>query len=119
MQDPKLVSPLWVAFCTATMTQVGGGCSSIELGCGTVFRITPTRYVQTTPNVFTSSPDGAISEFASLTLGRGPLGHVGGTLYGTTDRGGLNKNFCQAVGGTTSCGTVFAITTSGKYSRIL
>jgi uncharacterized repeat protein (TIGR03803 family) len=96
-------------------TQVGGGCSSVELGCGTVFRITPTgTYKQL--HVFTGVPDGAIP-VAGLTLGRGPGVHAGGTLYGTTSHGGHNKS-CPAVGGETSCGTVFAITTSGKYNRV-
>lgn len=95
-------------------TQVGGGCSSIELGCGTVFRITPAgAYKQL--HAFTDLPDGAIP-VAALTLGRGPGVHAGGTLYGTTVHGGL-KN-CHAIDGPTSCGTVFAITTSGKYSRV-
>ncbi|MGA9946025.1 MAG: choice-of-anchor tandem repeat GloVer-containing protein, partial [Candidatus Cybelea sp.] len=71
---------------------------------GTVFKIT------------TSGKEKVLYTFGSRTGdGEDPyagLIDVGGTLYGTTEIGGANN--CSGVG----CGTVFAITTSGK-ERVL
>jgi uncharacterized repeat protein (TIGR03803 family) len=44
----------------------------------------------------------------------GDLLDVGGTLYGTTARGG--RTFC---GLGTGCGTVYAVSTSGKHERVI
>ncbi len=89
---------------TATLygTTANGGKNS----GGTVFRITP------------DGKEKVIHDFASAVVPTGiaarrqllGLINVNGTLYGTTERGG--EPWC---GGEFSCGTVFSITTSGKY----
>jgi uncharacterized repeat protein (TIGR03803 family) len=68
---------------------------------GTVFAITPSG-TQTVVHSFKGSPkDGALPEAG--------LVNVNGTLYGTTTFGGG-----KGCGGEDGCGTVFAITPSGK-----
>ena len=73
----------------------GGG--SISPGNGTIFKITPWKKI--TLYRFTAAPDGS-GPIANLT-------NVGGTLYGTTVRGGAS-----------GFGTVFAITQSGRYHQL-
>jgi uncharacterized repeat protein (TIGR03803 family) len=70
-------------------------------GYGTVFAITMSGKETVLYSFGTSSEDGT-SPFAGLI-------DVNGTLYGTTVAGGVN---CRS--GSSGCGTVFAITTSGK-----
>jgi uncharacterized repeat protein (TIGR03803 family) len=76
-------------------TTTGGGTTNF----GTVFAIT-TSGTETILHSFGGSGDG--------TYPRDGLTNVNGTLYGTTEQGGTN---CSSSGG---CGTIFAITTSGK-----
>jgi uncharacterized repeat protein (TIGR03803 family) len=78
-------------------TTLNGGAN----GDGTVFSITPSGTETVLHSFGAGSGDGA-SPFAGLTS-------VGGTLYGTTSAGGVH---CRS--GSAGCGTVFAITTSGK-----
>ncbi|MGA7284417.1 MAG: choice-of-anchor tandem repeat GloVer-containing protein [Candidatus Cybelea sp.] len=76
----------------------GAGCSGSG-GCGTVFKIT-TSGKETVLYSFKGAPDG-LAPIANLTV-------LNGTLYGTTRAGGTG---CS---GSSGCGTVFRITTSGK-----
>ena len=85
-------------------TTDGGG--SISCGgypyyydCGAVFSVTPSG-TEKVLHSFSSPPDGA--------LPAAPLIDVNGTLYGTTQYGGVHKNTCSG-----NCGTVFSITPSG------
>jgi uncharacterized repeat protein (TIGR03803 family) len=78
-------------------TTAYGGSVNCELGCGTVFSVTPAggeRVVY----AFTGVPDGAGPSAGVI--------KVGGSLYGTTSRGGSAK--C-----TDGCGTVFRVTPAG------
>jgi uncharacterized repeat protein (TIGR03803 family) len=77
----------------------GKGCYNHE-GCGTVFAVTASGK-ETVLHTFGGSEDGH-NPSAGLT-------DVKGTLYGTTINGGAD---CRISGD--MCGTVFAITTSGK-----
>jgi uncharacterized repeat protein (TIGR03803 family) len=82
-------------------TENGGGKGCFENeGCGTVFAIT-TSGKETVLHTFGGSGDG-YEPLAGLI-------NVKGTLYGTTMYGGTD---CAISGD--MCGTVFAITTSGK-----
>jgi uncharacterized protein YceK len=78
-----------------------GGTGSCSLGCGTVFKLTPTPsgYSKTTIHEFSGSPD------ASIPTGK-LIMDSSGSLYGTTEAGG-NSTSCG------SCGTVFKLTPSG------
>lgn len=78
-------------------TTAGGGSS----GDGTVFAITPSGTETVLYNFKGGTRDGAHPELA-------PLVDVDGTLYGTTWAGG--SRHCGREG----CGTVFAVTPSGK-----
>lgn len=78
-------------------TTSGGG----TYGLGTVFTLT------------TSGKEAVIHNFGAPGDGAdptSPLINVNGTLYGTTSGGGAYSANCHSGG----CGTVFAITTSGK-----
>jgi uncharacterized repeat protein (TIGR03803 family) len=85
-------------------TRLGGtsGCFGGygTLGCGTVFKVTPSGEGSAIYS-FKGPPDGEIS-FA-------PLTNVKGILYGTTLKGGNSS--CGSS--TSGCGTVFKITPSG------
>jgi uncharacterized repeat protein (TIGR03803 family) len=84
-------------------TTSGGG----ALGYGTVFKITPSG-TETVLHSF------GIDSRYHISNGSVPLAgliNVNGTLYGTTVHGGAHS--CDT--GYYSCGTVFSITTSGKY----
>jgi uncharacterized repeat protein (TIGR03803 family) len=74
-------------------TTYGGGAPCGSFGCGTVFRAT-TGGAEKVLHSFAGGSDGAYP-YGSLT-------NVNGTLYGTTNSGGLSNQ-----------GTVFAVTTSG------
>ena len=98
------------AFPTAGLTNVNGTLyGTTEFGgrfvSGTVFKIT------------TSGEETVLHSFkGGINDGARPLGgliNVDGTLYGTTNVGGVGK-FCNGNG----CGTVFKITTSGKESLL-
>jgi len=81
-----------------TTASGGAGCSGSR-GCGTVFKIT-TSGKETVLYSFKGAPDG-LAPLGNLTV-------LNGTLYGTTRAGGTG---CS---GSSGCGTVFRITTSGK-----
>ncbi len=70
-------------------------------GVGTVFAITPSGKETVRYSFGTNSGDGT-SPFAGLV-------DVNRTLYGTTASGGT-----KCCSGSSGCGTVFAVTTSGK-----
>jgi len=74
----------------------GGGGTSCTYACGTVFKIT-TAGVETVLHAFQGGSDGSFP---------GPLIDLGGTIYGTTQKGG------GSGGGncTQGCGTVFKVT---------
>jgi uncharacterized repeat protein (TIGR03803 family) len=89
-------------------TSQGGTSSncSLQLGCGTVFKITPGGALTTLYN-FCSS--------ANCADGRVPLGTLlqgsDGSFYGTTPNGGVNR-------GAAGYGTVFKITPNGSLTTI-
>jgi len=78
-------------------TQTGGGSTFCFAGCGMVFKISPTG-TETILHIFTNNPDGAVP-LSGLAIDKSD------NLYGTTNAGGFNGN-----------GTVFKITSKGKYS---
>lgn len=78
-----------------------GSCPSVEGGCGTVFEIRAPN----TESVLYSFKGGTDGEFPFAGLIA-----LNGTLYGTTENGGLSG--CGSFG----CGTVFEIGTSGTES---
>lgn len=80
----------------------GGGTGCYGSGCGTVFAITTSGNERVLYR-FKGGKDGSFPE-ASLI-------DVNGTLYGTTYSGGGTGCYEK-----TGCGTVFAVTTSGKES---
>jgi uncharacterized repeat protein (TIGR03803 family) len=78
-------------------------CASSEFGCGTVFEITPPRKLRT------------IYSFGGGRDGYAPMGVVAldGTLYGTTEFGGMHECPYQI-----GCGTIFSVTLSGAKRRL-
>ncbi len=87
-------------------TQQGGsnkacGYYSYYFSCGTVFSVTPSG-TEKVLHSFGNSPDGNFPVAGLI--------DVNGTLYGTTQFGGGDKNKCGVGVG---CGTVFSITPSG------
>jgi len=93
-------------------TTIDGGanfaCS--EVGCGTVFKMTPTGTLTTLYN-FCAQPnctDGAMPQ-AGLVQG------TDGNFYGTTTEGGPHSaHYCGSFG----CGTVFKITPTGTLTTL-
>ncbi|MGB8907724.1 MAG: choice-of-anchor tandem repeat GloVer-containing protein [Candidatus Cybelea sp.] len=85
-------------------TYYGGVHTCSGEGCGTVFAIA-TSGKETVLHSFKGGKRDGAEPFAGLI-------NVNGTLYGTTGGGGAK---CSASGG---CGTVFAITTSGKETAL-
>jgi uncharacterized repeat protein (TIGR03803 family) len=84
-------------------TAYGGTCTLYDLGCGTVFKMSPSGVLRTLH--YFVGPDGAFP-FGQLVLA------TDGNFYGTTVGGGAN---CAASGG---CGTVFKITPSGSLTTL-
>ncbi len=84
-------------------TTIGGVYCSPSRYCGTVFAISPAGK-EAVLHSFGHSGDGEVP-YAGLI-------NVSGTLYGTTEFGGVN---CSQFG----CGTVFSITPSGKENVLL
>jgi uncharacterized repeat protein (TIGR03803 family) len=76
-------------------TERGGG-TGCKNGCGIVFSVNPRTGAETVLHAFAGGSDGAYP-LAGLI-------NVGGTLYGTTERGG-SANCAGAKG----CGTVFSV----------
>jgi uncharacterized repeat protein (TIGR03803 family) len=88
----------------------GANCpSSVELGCGTVFKITPAGTLTSLYSFCSQAncTDGDLP-FAGLVQG------TDGDFYGTTSSGGANcpNNF------PTGCGTVFKITATGTLTTL-
>jgi uncharacterized repeat protein (TIGR03803 family) len=88
-------------------TTQSGGNNNCDMGCGTIFKITPNGTL-TTLHSFTDSPDG------SLPFG-GLVQATNGDLYGATLAGGTLNDNCAPFRAT-GCGTVFKITPSGTLT---
>ncbi len=93
-------------------TADGGAAGQCTIGCGTIFRITPTGTL-TTLYTFCSqgscpydAPDGA-HPLAALVQG------ADGSFYGTTQAGGSTGNNCIF-----GCGTVFKVSRSGTLTTL-
>jgi uncharacterized repeat protein (TIGR03803 family) len=87
-------------------TRIGGAhrfCYYYNVGCGTVFSVTPGGKEKVLYR-FRQSPDGS-HPLAGLI-------NVGGTLYGTTSTGGSYGTVCSYPS-RYLCGTVFSVTPSG------
>jgi uncharacterized repeat protein (TIGR03803 family) len=80
-------------------TAAGGGEGCGGTGCGTVYKLTPTKngYVESVLYAFAGGVDGSAPRFGSL------VADASGALYGTTESGGAG---CRGAG----CGTVFKLT---------
>ncbi len=85
-------------------TTVTGGSLPCDVGCGTVFKVTPTGNLTTLYRFCTQSDclDGATPN--NLVLG------TDGSFYGTTF---IEGAYCEP-----SCGTVFEITADGNFSTL-
>jgi uncharacterized repeat protein (TIGR03803 family) len=79
-----------------TTTSGGTGCNGI--GCGVVFKLSPTR-IETVLYSFTGGPDGQ-DPYGGLTT------DAAGNLYGTAVFGGSTTGTCHPFGG---CGVVFEL----------
>lgn len=88
----------------------GGGSGCQGLGCGIVYKLTPTR---------TGYAESVLYVFAGGADGEDPTGNViidaAGALYGTTVGGGYKEARCAPV----TCGTVFKLTPApgGGYTE--
>jgi uncharacterized repeat protein (TIGR03803 family) len=86
------------------------------LGCGTVFKITPSGTLTTIYNFCSQSncTDGASPFYPALVQG------PDGNFYGTTLQGGANSNGSCVVSGNegSGCGTVFKITPGGRLTTL-
>jgi uncharacterized repeat protein (TIGR03803 family) len=83
-------------------TGIGGSCFTFNLGCGTVFKLTPSSGGGWTESIlyrFTGGADGIFPNGS-------PIFDSAGNLYGATIEGG--NTGCQVSG----CGTVFKLTPS-------
>jgi uncharacterized repeat protein (TIGR03803 family) len=91
-------------FYGATVQGGGGSCAytSISIGCGVVYELTPSRagYVESIVYAFKGGNDGAVPSGALIM-------DASNALYGTTAQGGGNG--CHDRG----CGTVFKLTPNG------
>ena len=83
---------------------LGGSCPSL-LGCGVVFKLSPSGKL-TPLHAFTGGADGSAPGFFSLTA------DGAGNLYGTTLGGGNLAGSCALNAG---CGVVFKISLAGKF----
>jgi uncharacterized repeat protein (TIGR03803 family) len=88
-------------------TSYGGTSTACTVGCGTIFKITPTGTL-TTLHSFNGT-DGS-------SLGTALIQATDGSLYGTTESGGASDS-CS-IGGLIGCGTVFKITPSGTLTTL-
>ena len=91
-------------------TAAGGSSACAGLGCGTVYKLTPTKsgYSESVLYAFAGGADGSSPRFGSL------IADSAGALYGTTESGGVG---CRGNG----CGTVFKLTPkrSGYVESVL
>jgi uncharacterized repeat protein (TIGR03803 family) len=85
-------------------TNTGGGTGCNNLGCGTVFKLTPGG-VETLLHAFKGGMDGANDSFDDFA---GLIADSDGNLYGTTYAGGGG-----AACGSSGCGTVFRVAPNG------
>ena len=85
-------------------TLAGGGSAACTNGCGTFFSLTKTGVEKPIYNFGSYSGDGANPAQQ--------LAEIGGTFYGTTERGGSNTACPHG------CGAVFSVTSAGKESVI-
>ena len=85
-----------------------GSCHGNGVGCGIVFKVTPSGTL-TVLHAFSGSPDG-LSPYAGLVLG------ADGNFYGTTQQGGTGDNKTCIENSGLGCGTVFRITPSGTLT---
>jgi uncharacterized repeat protein (TIGR03803 family) len=88
-----------------TTSQGGASGNCGEVGCGTVFKITPSGKLKTLHRF--QRTDG-LYPYAGLVQA------TNGNFYGTTTEGGANTTDCGGFG----CGTVFKITPSGKLKTL-
>jgi len=93
-------------------TEWGGaynGCQTDQLGCGTVFKMTPVGALTTLYSFCAQN---------NCTDGYWPLAALvqgtDGSFYGTTPNGGANSSDCNGWG----CGTVFKITPAGTLTTL-
>jgi hypothetical protein len=96
-------------------TDYGGGATFCDLGCGTVFELTPSgsRYTERIVYAFQGAADGAIPS-GNLLIDKN------GALYGTTDLGGGSTKCVGVPSAPGGCGTVFKLTPSGsKYTETI
>ncbi|MFZ0031819.1 MAG: choice-of-anchor tandem repeat GloVer-containing protein [Candidatus Cybelea sp.] len=82
-------------------TSTGANGSACSYGCGTVFKLTADGKSKKLLYTFAGGTDGA-DPVAGLIV-------VGGSLYGTTEYGGIKTKLCSA-----GCGTIFKVTTRGS-----
>src|ERR1017187_991590 len=87
-------------------TDHGGTSSNCTVGCGTIFRISPSG-TYTTLHSFVGSPNDGAAPIASLVLGSD------GSFYGVTAQGGTSTN-CGLYG----CGTIFRISPGGSCTSL-
>jgi len=89
-------------------TYNGGANCQQDLGCGTVFKITPSGTL-TTLYSFCSQPNCADGS----SPGAGLMQAADGNFYGTTSTGGVINNQCSF-----GCGTIFKISPSGALTTL-
>ena len=91
-------------------TVTTGKCAHYPVGCGTVFKITPSGTLTTLYNFCSqggsSCPDGFLPR-GGLVQG------TDGNFYGTTNRGGANTHCYDGT-----CGTLFSITPGGTLTTL-
>lgn len=88
-----------------TFCDLGGA-----VGCGTVYKMTPSGNVTTLHNF--DGNDGANPESALVQTSDG-------NVYGTTFDGGVNSDsYCAAGPSNSSCGTVFKLVSGGGFSAL-
>ncbi|MFY9665341.1 MAG: choice-of-anchor tandem repeat GloVer-containing protein [Candidatus Cybelea sp.] len=86
-------------------TSTGANGRDCSYGCGTVFKVTTDGKSKKLLYTFAGGTDGA-DPVAGLIV-------VGGSLYGTTEYGGITTKLCSD-----GCGTIFKLTTSGRESIV-
>jgi uncharacterized repeat protein (TIGR03803 family) len=83
-----------------------GGANCLPMGCGTVFKVTPSGTYSVLYSFSSAATDGNEPR-AAIIQG------TDGNFYGTTSYGGSSNN-C----GLSSCGTVFKVTPSGSFTLV-
>jgi hypothetical protein len=96
------------------INSTAGDTKCAPIGCGTIFRLSPTAsggWEMTVLYTFTGGSDGE-APFGGLTL------DAAGNLYGATEAGGNTATGCQTSAGT-GCGVIFKLTptTSGPWTE--